>query len=773
MRKISNKNKIVAIALVLLMASVVFTLYTPVQAQDDEVPVSGPLPSGVTPNVTITTEAHLSFRPNPVGVGQTFLVNLWTSPALHRSRYHPDYKVTITDPDGNEDVITLDSYHADATAWFEYVADQVGEWTLKFDFAGTYFPGGMVPGGFFEPPQVQLDSAYYRPSSSPELTLTVQEEMVYSWPPSPLPTDYWTRPAQVEHREWWTILGNWPATGYAGLADPTWDEVYPDTNPRWNAEQKFTPWVQGPNSAHIVWKRQEDIAGLLGGQAGHGSGLTAGPPTPDIIFAGRAYDSYSKPGTGGEEYWRCYDVRTGEVYWEYQTPLVEVPFWWWTTLQPLSPDLIEYASPTQSEVAGAEAAGGWSANLMTITGGRLYKFDPWTGEITTNVTIEPLSSGTFYQNSYARDEDPLVLTVQNLGGGNYSLIKWTTRGGSSNFNSRIISNTSYARSSLPSYIDWNAGLGASVDPVSEVGVWTKTRLRGYNLWTGQLLWDKTIDEPMFSPICSLVDHGKVATLSGRGYYVAYDIATGNQAWKSEKMNYPWASAGFGAYSAMSAYGMLFRESMDGVYAFNWTNGEIVWKFEAKARSPYESPYTTADNKGTVYPFYSFGQGGIIADGKFFTWNYEHTESWPVTRGWSLHAIDVFTGEAEWSMLGCIRPGAIADGYLVGSSRYDGYTYAFGKGKSATTVEAPLTAISLGQSVVLRGTVLDLSPAQPGTPCVSKESMATQMEYLHMQMPIAGLWSNETITGVPVSLDAVDPNGNFIHIGDVTTDGYSG
>jgi hypothetical protein len=41
------------------------------------------------------------------------------------------------------------------------------------------------------------------------------------------------------------------------------------------------------------------------------------------------------------------------------------------------------------------------------------------------------------------------------------------------------------------------------------------------------------------------------------------------------------------------------------------------------------------------------------------------------------------------------------------------------------------------------------------------------------MPIAGLWNNETITGVLVSLDTVDPNGNSIHIADVTTDGYSG
>jgi hypothetical protein len=105
--------------------------------------------------------------------------------------------------------------------------------------------------------------------------------------------------------------------------------------------------------------------------------------------------------------------------------------------------------------------------------------------------------------------------------------------------------------------------------------------------------------------------------------------------------------------------------------------------------------------------------------------------------------------------------------------YDGYNYYFGKGKSATTVSAPQTVMTQGQSIVITGTVLDQSPAQTDTPCVSKESMRTQMEYLHMQKPIDGLWHNETIAGVSVSLDTVDPNGNYIHIGDTVTDGYSG
>jgi hypothetical protein len=76
-------------------------------------------------------------------------------------------------------------------------------------------------------------------------------------------------------------------------------------------------------------------------------------------------------------------------------------------------------------------------------------------------------------------------------------------------------------------------------------------------------------------------------------------------------------------------------------------------------------------------------------------------------------------------------------------------------------------------VVLKGTVMDQSPAQPSTPCVSKETMKTQMEYLHMQRPIDGLYHNETITGVPVTLTAIKSDGTVIDIGTTTTNGYYG
>ena len=48
-----------------------------------------------------------------------------------------------------------------------------------------------------------------------------------------------------------------------------------------------------------------------------------------------------------------------------------------------------------------------------------------------------------------------------------------------------------------------------------------------------------------------------------------------------------------------------------------------------------------------------------------------------------------------------------------------------------------------------------------------------MEYLHLGRPIGGIWGNETITGVPVTLTAIGSDGTFVDIGTTTTDGYGG
>ena len=770
-----NKIKLAAIfTIVLLMTSAfAFTTNFFVEAQLIQTPYenmqeggSMPLPAGVVADEILDTRAFLSFRPNPVGVNQPILVNLWLNPPLHISRYFSDYKVTFTDPSGQAHVVEIDSYRADATAWFEFTPELVGDWIVKFEFPGGYFPPGnytTYPGAFYGSGVTSFErSVYYEPSATPEQTLTVQEDIVYSWPDLGLPTDYWERPVSVEHREWWSIIGGYPGTGYIG-GGPIWDELYPGTNPAWSATYDFHPWVIGPESSHVVWRKQGSLAGLLGATAGYFAS-TSGPSNPSIIYAGRCYGSYQDPNTD-ESQWECYDLRTGEVYWRKPASSTTISFGTFRFTSTLLPNIIEYEIREFAEVPGAEAASSWTANLMAISGGRLMKWDPYNGRLTANVSISPLSSATYYKNNWA-------LSVQNLGGGNYRLINWTTAGTTSNFTSRIASNTTYAMSSLPSLIDWNAGYGATVTrttPPSSTGVGTGVTISGYNLLTGEEIWDVSTDYVYYSGSCSVADHGKIAYLTQQGYFLAYDLATGNLAWQSEQMDYPWSRSSFGAYAIQSAYGMFFREGYDGVYAFNWDDGSIEWRYEAPSLAVYESPYIN-ENGGGVYPF---NTGATIADGKLFTYNTEHTTSYPITRGWGLHCIDVFTGEEVWKIANPMSPGGIADGYLVASNSWDGYSYVFGKGKSETSVTAEPKAIAKGTQVMIEGTVLDMSPAQPETPCVSKESMSLQMEYLHMQRPIGGIWENETITGVPVTLTAIGSDGSYIDLGTVTTEGYYG
>jgi hypothetical protein len=215
--------------------------------------------------------------------------------------------------------------------------------------------------------------------------------------------------------------------------------------------------------------------------------------------------------------------------------------------------------------------------------------------------------------------------------------------------------------------------------------------------------------------------------------------------------------------------MLYRFAYNYVYAFNWTDGKIVWKYAATAYAPFESPY----NDGNGTSVYSFNGGCTIADGKMYIANTEHTPTYPLTRGWGVHCINITDGSLLWKLDNPMSTGAMADGYMCFANSWDGTMYVIGKGPTKTTVTAPDVAVPLGTGVVIKGTVLDQSPAQQGTACVSKDSMSQQMEYLHLGQPIGGIWNNETIIGVPVSLMAIGENGTVIDLGTATSNGYSG
>ncbi|HLN46489.1 MAG TPA: PQQ-binding-like beta-propeller repeat protein [Candidatus Sulfotelmatobacter sp.] len=785
MRLSSKVATVITTTLLLASITLIAIPYPIAQAQlASQQPTAGPLPSGITPDIMVDVNTFLGFSPNPIGLGQTLLVNVWLVPPIHVGRqFIQAFTVTITKPDGTKTIIgPLDSYQGDATAWFNYVPDQLGTWKLKFDFLGMYFPVGRYQNGRIvtNTSGTQLGSAYYKPGSTQELELTVQQDQVYSYPPAALPTDYWTRPAYTENREWWPILGNWPSTGVVGGG-----AYWPAKTNTYMSNYRFTPYVQGPNSPHVVWKQQYGIGGLIGGVTGQTSiVIEADAVVPSIIYSGRMYQTVSKvsqTGTGSQNYWQCLDLRTGQLYWERTLYSGES-----------APTMITY-EPGGGEVVGADVfAGSWRVWLVSITSasgnnsGRVIKYNPLNGAVVANFTGPPsgVSSNTFYA-------DPWVLSLQTIGSGStakYRLINWTIANNAGiktlgslgaqpvvdNFTQRIWGNTSWPFSSLGT-IDFESGIAVvtqAITPTS-TGVATGTILMGANVFTGQLLWNVTMDInnkfENFAVALPLADHGKFAVRNrddAKEY--CFDLYSGKLLWTSDLSAWPWGI--FQAYDIQSAYGLIITNDYHGVRAIDWETGKTVWDFRAPS-VPFETPYGG---------YYSWHSAGIVADGKLYTWNNEHTPSEPITRGWKLFCLNATTGEEIWSMSyssnvggGRSFAGAVADGYLAVSNSYDATMYILGKGKSAITVTAPDIAVPKGTGVVIKGTVLDQSPAQPGTPCVSKESMKTQMEYLHMQHPIDGIWHNLSITGVTVKLTAIDSNDKVTDIGEVTTSAYYG
>jgi hypothetical protein len=120
---------------------------------------------------------------------------------------------------------------------------------------------------------------------------------------------------------------------------------------------------------------------------------------------------------------------------------------------------------------------------------------------------------------------------------------------------------------------------------------------------------------------------------------------------------------------------------------------------------------------------------------------------------------------------------MADGYCTFFNGYDNQIYSVGKGPTALTVTAPDLSAAYNQPVVIRGTVTDVSSGSKqdelaarftnGVPVCSDASMAEWMGYLYQDKPLPS-----NFTGVEVTLNVIDANGNYRVIGTTTTD-YTG
>jgi hypothetical protein len=219
-------------------------------------------------------------------------------------------------------------------------------------------------------------------------------------------------------------------------------------------------------------------------------------------------------------------------------------------------------------------------------------------------------------------------------------------------------------------------------------------------------------------------------------------------------------------TSTAAYGKLYSTGYSGtVYCYDLNDGTLLWDYNAYA--------------GFAAPYGSYPLGiTAVADGKIYVNTNEHSSGAPYWKGAKLRCLDANTGEELWTIAshGASTYGdygsAVADGYLVHLNVYDMQVYCMGKGPSAITVDAPMTGLSLGDSVVIRGTVTDQCAGAKklvedgkfsSVPAISDGDMGLWMEYLYMQKPMP-----TDAEGVEVVLTTFDPNGNTYEIGRTTS-----
>ncbi|HEX9261124.1 MAG TPA: PQQ-binding-like beta-propeller repeat protein [Candidatus Bathyarchaeia archaeon] len=753
------------------------------------------------------TYPFINATPNPVQVGQETLLHIGISRStILAYQGWEGLTVTVTKPNGSNS--TLGPFKTDSTGGTGavLVPDEVGTWYVQTNFPGQWFnySGSDGRGGFVS------YSVFLEASTSERLPVIVQADPLPIYPGAPLPTEYWTRPIDTQAYDWSTISGSW-FDGSRRLP-------------------QYMPYNDGPETAHVLWTKAETNGGLVGGALDNSLALNSiffeigdayeGKFASRLILAGRLYyDKYASSDNTREMV--CVDLHTGKTLWSRtlvdnngQSVMTPAPGGTTTPARPIRGQLLYWKTYDMQGVFDY---------LWVIVGSTWHAFDPSTGSWVYALTNVP--SGTI---TYGPMGEILVYTV-NLQRG------WMTLWNSTNVFAQYVS-TEYGSMGfgqwrpqgkiidatgpiiapfMPPTAAWNASgyMWNKTIPTAAVGSLsyvypldraiftdiisdrpgpTTRAISSIRIWAlnlkvgneGQALFDKTWQTP-----ASWLEGNTTAVFeaispeSTDGVYVVgardlkqhygFSTETGDFLWETDPENYlNWYGIGGigGERPPMIAYGKFMTSGIGGiVYAYDTVTGERVWTYNAT--DPYGETLFT--NNWWLYPIF-------VTDGKIYYGHLEHSPNSPFPRGAPFIALDVETGEEVFKVNGMFRQtlwgglGIIGDSIIATQDTYDNRIYAIGKGPTATTVSAPDVGINLGSSIVIKGTVMDISPGTAdsaltmrfsnGVPAVSDESMSEWMLYVYKQFV-----RPTDATGVPVTIDVIDSNNNYRNIGSATTD----
>jgi len=735
----------------------------------------------------IPTFIYLQLTPNPVGVNQqVYVIVFFSNPpptagglgyGITPGDRYENVTVHITRPDGTKEMLGPAISDAVGGLYFTYVPNQVGTYVFRAVYPGEILDGKSsvqpIPG----PTGRSLWGAKMLPSTSDPVTLVVQQEPVRGYVSPPLPNEYWTRPIYATNYEWAKLGGSW-----YGLRAPAfaWTGMY-------DAMGNFNPYSPAPNTPHILWTKPTHFGGQPGlpiEASTESNFMTTSILVyyfEPIILNGILYYTKLAGPTSIVQGWEAVDLHTGQILWSKSAGKTggEVlrmgqilkyhsiqEFGCWTFLWSM-PKPAVFAAPA------------WFA-----------VYDAYTGTFLANITN--VVSTNFIVDTESRYPGSLLAWYVRAG----RLYKWNS--------TRLMMNKSFDMITIrpTGTYDWSAGIewsvpipttyqGASIS-LSVAAVTPKVVLLRYSppleTWlqfnqgwqitvgvdakTGAVLWGpKNQTLPYLHAVFFLAAKEDTYVLLDKDTFEAYgySLLNGEKIWGPVKlqcnaMSHIWVSGDI-------AYGKVFIWDYGGyVNCLDLKTGQLLWTF-TRGSAGYDTPYG-------IYMLWGYGTHSI-ADGKLFLFEGKMYDP-PMCPNLRLLALNVEDGSLVWNILfhGGRSPAAVADSMLVAWNCYDAQIYCFGKGPTETTVTATPEVITEGGSVLIKGTVMDISPGTKqngvverfpkGLPAAADGDMKAWMEYVYMQQP-----RPDKVEGVKVKLYAINEKGTSVYIGETTTDPLNG
>ena len=726
---------------------------------------------------TMKTYAVIDAVPNPVGVGQEVLIRFGVLEQTADRTVGWNLTLDITGPDNVKR--TLGPFLSDSTGGTFYVTsfDKPGVYKLQ-----AHFPQQVNPKTWFdmEGNRLIFEGTIMLASDSDVLELVVQQEPLPTYPPHSLPTEYWTRPIDQQLREWASVAGNW-------LARPD------------NSFALYNDYA--PETAHVLWAKPLTSGGLVGGYLGPGQ-IPAGTETGDA-YAGKFIDSviirgilyYNRDdGKVGSNGICAVDLHTGEELWFRNNTVLSfgqtlyydgfnmdgVFCYLWdasagTTWHAYNPSTGEWLYTIKNMPSGTRVYGPSGEILIYVVDYANGWMALWNstacGHTAPLFAAEPAAIGSWHAYYMGR-----LVHGQVLDASDPRCYSWNVT-----IPKGLSAGLSFFTPILKVYPD----RVVSVDfNQTRVRVWalntkglTKTSTSTYLLfdkeWKAPAEWLAGSNVLHYVGATNEVENGVIAVWSKelRKHY-AFSVEDGRFLW--ETPSEPWLDAyGWGnvEHTWYFAYGKLYSVGVAGIlYAYDLATGKIAWTYNMT--DPYGEPVTGNNWWGWI---------ALIADGKIYLGTLEHSAEQPLPRGGPFICLNAEDGSEIWRVNGMFRQtrwggnAVIGDSIIATMDTYDQRIYAIGRGPSATTVEAPLVGVPLGSSVVIRGTVTDVSPGTKdsqialrfpnGVPAVADECMSDWMLYVYKQFE-----RPSNVKGVWVKLDAINVyTGEYIDIGGTHTD----